>query len=85
MQTVCPDSGGQRQRRTQEMTLDYFKLILLGLITLFAAIAADWGRDLAYQVHALLIMVVAASMFIWTLRRMDEPARAAIVISSDED
>ena len=38
---------------------DYLKLVVLGLITLAAAIAANYARDLAYNVHALLIMVIA--------------------------
>ncbi|MEN8841443.1 MAG: cytochrome-c oxidase, cbb3-type subunit I [Octadecabacter sp.] len=55
--------------------MNYFKLIILGLVTLFAAIATNWAHDLAYQVHALLIMLVAAGMFIWVLRRTDEPPK----------
>jgi len=58
--------------------MDYFKLIILGVVTVFAAIGTNWAHDLAYQVHALLIMLVAAGMFIWVLRRMDEPAREAV-------
>ncbi|MEM6373095.1 MAG: cbb3-type cytochrome c oxidase subunit I, partial [Pseudomonadota bacterium] len=50
--------------------LDYVKLIALGLVALLAAIAADWGHDLAYQVHAALIMVIAGVMFIWQLRQI---------------
>lgn len=53
--------------------LNYVKLIALALITLFAAMAASWGRDLAYQVHAVLIMLIGAGMFIWVLRQTDEP------------
>jgi len=34
--------------------LNYLKLIALGLVFLFAALAANWGRDLAYQVHAII-------------------------------
>ncbi|MEL7150052.1 MAG: cytochrome-c oxidase, cbb3-type subunit I [Pseudomonadota bacterium] len=56
---------------------NYVKLILLGLVTLFAALAASWGRDLAYQVHAVLIMVIAAVMFIYVLRNTDEPVALA--------
>ena len=56
--------------------MDYVKLILLGLVTLIAAIAASWGHDLAYQVHAFLIMVIAFAMFIWVLRNTDEPRQA---------
>ncbi len=57
--------------------MDYLKLIILGLVTLFAAIASSWAHDLAYQVHAVLIMLVAAGMFIWVLRHTDEPAGPA--------
>jgi len=53
--------------------MDYVKLILLGLVAIFAALAANWAHDLAYQVHAFLIMVIAAAMFIWVLRGIDEP------------
>ena len=52
--------------------LDYVKLIALGLVALLAAIAADWGNDLAYQVHAALIMVIAGGMFIWQLRQIGD-------------
>ena len=52
---------------------DYIKLAALGLIAVFAAIAADYARDLAYMVHAIIIMVVAAGLFLWVLRRIDEP------------
>ncbi|AKS44960.1 cytochrome c oxidase cbb3-type subunit 1 [Octadecabacter temperatus] len=55
--------------------MNYLKLVILGLVTLFAAIATNWAHDLAYQVHALLIMLVAAGMFIWVLRRTDEPPK----------
>ena len=52
---------------------NYIKLVALGLIALFAAIGANYARDLAYQVHAVLIMLIAAGLFIWTLRKTDEP------------
>ncbi len=55
--------------------MNYLKLVILGLVTLFAAIATNWAHDLAYQVHALLVMLVAAGMFIWVLRRTDEPSK----------
>ncbi len=55
--------------------MDYVKIILLGAITVIAALASGWAHDLAYQVHALLIMVVAFAMFIYVLRNTDEPAK----------
>ena len=51
----------------------YVKLIVLGLVTIAAMIAANYGRDLAYQVHAVLIMLVAGGLFLWEVRRTDEP------------
>ncbi len=56
--------------------LDYLKLAILGLVTVFAAIAANNGLDLAYKVHAIIIMAVAGGLFVWQLRRTDEPAVA---------
>jgi len=56
--------------------MNYAKLIILGMVALFAAIATNWGHDLAYRVHAFLILVISSVMFIWTLRRTDEPAPA---------
>ncbi|MEO1780131.1 MAG: cytochrome-c oxidase, cbb3-type subunit I, partial [Pseudomonadota bacterium] len=55
----------------------YVKLIALGLITLAAAIAANYGRDLSYQVHAVLIMLIAGALFLYEVRRTDEPVLAA--------
>jgi len=54
--------------------MDYVKLALLGVVTLVAAIAINWARDLAFQVHAVLIMLIAGGMFVWVLRGIGEPA-----------
>ncbi|MEM7295044.1 MAG: cbb3-type cytochrome c oxidase subunit I, partial [Pseudomonadota bacterium] len=56
--------------------LDTVKLTVLGLIIFAAAIASDWGHDLAYQVHALIIMLAAGLLFISRLRRAGDPASA---------
>ncbi|MDF3605550.1 cytochrome-c oxidase, cbb3-type subunit I [Paracoccus sp. DMF-8] len=50
---------------------DTIKLIVLGIIAVGAAIAANYASadDLAYQVNALIVMLVAAVMFIRTLRQ----------------
>ena len=48
--------------------INYFKLIALGLITLFAMMAANYARDVAYLVHALIITAVSGGLFIWVLR-----------------
>ena len=50
---------------------DAFKLTALGLIAFVAAYAADQGHDLAFQVHGLLIFLIAAGMFLWILRTSD--------------
>ncbi len=55
---------------------NYIKLIALGGVTLFAAIAANWGRDVAYIVHAMIILAVSAFLFVRVLRQMDEPVAA---------
>ena len=53
--------------------MNYIKLAILGVIALLAALAASRAHDVAYQVHALLIMAISAAMFVWVLRRTDEP------------
>ena len=75
--------------------LDYVKLLILGLVAVCAAIAANYARDLAYQVHALLIMGAAAITFFYVLRNtgeakrpvpvdeyMDGPVRAAAIATA---
>ena len=53
--------------------MDYVKLIVLGIVALLAAVAANWAHDLAYQVHAILIMLIAGGLFLWQVRQIDEP------------
>ncbi len=53
--------------------LDYVKLLILGLVAVCAAIAANYARDVAYLVHALLIMGASAITFVIVLRGTDEP------------
>ncbi|AZQ68618.1 cytochrome-c oxidase, cbb3-type subunit I [Silicimonas algicola] len=52
---------------------DVVKVILYGLTALLAALAANWARDLAFQVHAIIVMVIAAGMLIYEIRRLGEP------------
>ncbi len=68
-----PGQSGQGTR--VEAMWNYVKLILLGLIALLAAIAANMARDPAYMVNAIVVMLVAGGMFVWALRQVDEPAR----------
>ena len=58
---------------------DYVKLVVLGLIAVLAAIAANYAHDLPYMVNAIVVMLAAAITFVWTLRHVGEakpsPAR----------
>ena len=40
--------------------MDFIKLSFLAIIAVLAAMAANWAHDLAYQIHAILIMMIAA-------------------------
>ncbi len=51
---------------------DYVKLVVLGVIAVCAAIAANYARDLAYMVNAVEVMLAAAIVFLWTLRTMGD-------------
>ena len=53
---------------------DYVKLIVLALIAVLAAIAANYAHDLPYMVNALVVMLAAAITFVWQLRHVGEPA-----------
>ena len=52
------------------------KLIALAVVAILATVAASFARDLAYQVNALIVLAVAAGMFLWQLRKVGEPATA---------
>jgi cytochrome c oxidase cbb3-type subunit 1 len=54
-------------------TQHYAKLIGLAFATLLAMIAASYARDIAYQVHMVIFMIVAGGLFLVTLRATDEP------------
>ena len=53
------------------------KAAIFGLIALLAAIAANFGQDLAYQVHAILIVVVSGYLMTRFVGKMGEPAKPA--------
>ena len=65
--------------------LNYIKLLVLGVVAVFALIAANYARDVAYMVHAIIIFLVAAGLFLWTLRRTDEPVPARVLETSYMD
>jgi len=47
------------------------KLVVLGIIAVFAALAANFARDVAYQVNALTVLAVAIGMFLYTIKTWD--------------
>ncbi len=55
------------------------KLIILGIIALVAVYGAYQGKDLAYQIHAVIIFLVSTSLFVWELRRFDAPRPVAVM------
>jgi cytochrome c oxidase cbb3-type subunit 1 len=54
------------------------KLIALALVLFFAALASNLAQDLAYQVHAIIILAVAGFLFVRQLRNMGPGAAAAV-------
>ncbi len=61
------------------------KLIVLGLIALFAMIAANNARDVAYQFHAIVILLVASGMFLWILRGAGEERPRQVTVGYMDD
>ena len=59
------------------------KLFALAIVAVLAAVAANFARDLAYQVNALTVMLVAAGFFVYTLRTMGQPAAPATGYQDD--
>lgn len=85
-QSKTARAGTNRVGQTKgRKMMNYIKLIVLGLITLLAMIAANYARDLAYLVNALTVMLVAGGLFLWTLRRTDEKVPAAELATSYND
>jgi cytochrome c oxidase cbb3-type subunit 1 len=48
--------------------LDGLKIAAIGMLVVLFAMAANYGQDLAYQVHALILMAIAAALFVWSIR-----------------
>ncbi|MEO1722087.1 MAG: cytochrome-c oxidase, cbb3-type subunit I [Pseudomonadota bacterium] len=48
-------------------------LTLLGVVTVFAALAANMARDDAYLVNALVVMLVAGGLFLYRIRTFERP------------
>ena len=55
---------------------DYVKLVALGVVAVCAAIAANYARDEAYFVNALIVLAAAVVAFIYCLRHFGEEQEA---------
>ena len=66
---------GVAAQEKDNFMLDYFKLILLAVIALLAALAANGAQDAAYQFHAIIITLVAIGMFVYQLRHTNDPPK----------
>ena len=55
--------------------LNYFKLIVVAIIALLAALAASNAHDLPYMIHAIIVVLAAVLLFIYTLRNTNDPPR----------
>ncbi len=53
------------------------KIAVLGFVVLFAALAANFGLDLAYKVHAVIIAAVAAYLFARTIGQLGDKPKPA--------
>jgi cytochrome c oxidase cbb3-type subunit 1 len=52
---------------------DYVKLAVLAVVAILAAMAANFARDLAFEVNAIEVMLAATIAFLYTLRHVGEP------------
>jgi cytochrome c oxidase cbb3-type subunit 1 len=55
---------------------DAVKITAWGVLALLFAMAANWGVDQVYRVHALILLAVAGFFFIWSIRSAGAPAPA---------
>ena len=53
---------------------DGVKIAAWGLLALVFAMAANWGTDQAYQAHALILMLIAAVLFVRSIGMAGAPA-----------
>ncbi|MEM7544076.1 MAG: cytochrome-c oxidase, cbb3-type subunit I [Pseudomonadota bacterium] len=64
--------------------LDGVKMIVLALIAVFALIGANYAHDISYQVHAILIFLIALGMFVWVMRSIGEPKAVPVTGYMDD-
>ena len=67
----CDTPANTNDQTGQRQMWDWIKITAFGLTALLAAIAANWARDIGFEVQALIVMLVAAGLFIWTIRQTD--------------
>ena len=65
--------------------MDYIKAFLLAMVALVAAMGANWAQDAAYQLHAVLIMLIAFGMFLWVVLHAGEPQKQPVDTSGYQD
>ena len=58
-----------------------FKLGALAVVMVFAAIAANWGHDLAFQVNAFVVLAAASAAFLWIMFGDDTGAHHVILVT----
>ena len=63
---------------------DAAKIAAWGVLALVFAMGANWGDDLVYRVHALILFLVAAALFLWSIRTAGAPAAAPATGYMDE-
>ena len=49
------------------------KLVALAAVTLCAMMAANFARDLSYQIHAIIVMLVSGGLFLISMRKIGQP------------
>jgi cytochrome c oxidase cbb3-type subunit 1 len=70
---AVPRQGQGATKETEGRKMwDYVKLIVLAVVALLAAIAANYAHDLPYQVNMLVVMIAAVITFIYQLRHVGE-------------
>ena len=61
-------------RATGGIMADGVKIAAWGVLALVFAMAANWGTDQAYQAHALILMLIAAVLFVRSIGMAGTPA-----------
>jgi cytochrome c oxidase cbb3-type subunit 1 len=57
--------------------MDYLRIGVLAVLAFLAGIAAFMARDAAYMLHAIIVLAVAAGLFVYYVRRFNTPQPVA--------